>query len=143
MPVKYYCDKCGDEIQSNNCRENTLVIPLDNEKGKSYDDIEKIYTLGIRINLCGDKVDGGDTICEESEYVCVKCIYEYLHFYSKQPGNIINNQNNFDTPENKRAAYEDRFGDDEEMTWEKYDAKYFWCERCESYCEGQCICYAR
>ena len=29
------------------------------------------------------------------------------------------------------------------MNWDEFDKKYLWCDTCNSYQEGICICYAR
>ena len=29
------------------------------------------------------------------------------------------------------------------ITWDSFNEKFLWCDRCESWEEGQCICYAR
>lgn len=35
------------------------------------------------------------------------------------------------------------YDDDADVTWEYFRDNYVWCDRCKSYQEGQCICYAR
>ena len=45
----------------------------------------------------------------------------------------------------KREYWEEVFNidDDPYPTWEEFADNWLWCNRCKSYQEGQCICYAR
>jgi hypothetical protein len=41
----------------------------------------------------------------------------------------------------KYSEWYNEYRDD--MTWKEFNEKYIWCDRCKSYQEGSCLCYAR
>lgn len=41
----------------------------------------------------------------------------------------------------KKAVWEVEYG--ESVEWEDFRDNYFWCDRCQSYQKGQCLCYSR
>lgn len=45
-----------------------------------------------------------------------------------------------DAGTHKKQVWEESFDD---IPWEEFDETYFWCDKCKSYQEGQCLCYTR
>jgi len=43
----------------------------------------------------------------------------------------------------QRAAWEKEYGDDPIVTWDEFREKYRWCDQCNSWQEGYCVCYSR
>jgi hypothetical protein len=86
---------------------------------------------------------------ETVDYQCVACDADEIEKLKDENKRLKNENKQLKQKlklfREKNKAWEELYGDEDDpvVTWEEWDEEYLWCSECQSWQEGQCICYAR